>query len=62
MEERDNILRIFQETKDALERGDATTIRNLSNQTNNTAAITNDPDNIAAAVIVYSLSKINSIV
>ncbi|MEK6840369.1 MAG: hypothetical protein AABX79_00240 [Nanoarchaeota archaeon] len=57
MEERGNVLRIFQETKKAVERGDATTIRNLSNQTNNTAALTNDPDNIAAAVIVYSLSK-----
>mgnify|MGYP001617368272 CR=1 FL=1 len=58
MEERENILRIFQETKKAVERGDATTIRNLSNQTNNTAALTNAPDNIAAAVIVYSCSKI----
>ncbi len=58
MEERENILRIFRETKRSVEKGDATTIRNLSNQTNNTAALTNDPDNIAAAVIVYSLSKI----
>ena len=58
MQERENILLIFQETKEALKRGDSATIKNLSNQTNNTAAITNDPDNIAAAVIVYSLSKI----
>ena len=58
MQERGNVLRIFQETKEAVERRDATTIRNLSNQTNNTAALTNDPDNIAAAVIIYSLSKI----
>ena len=58
MQERENILLIFQETKEALEREDSATIKNLSNQTNNTAALTNDPDNIAAAVIVYSLSKI----
>jgi len=58
MQERGNILRIFQETKAAVERGDSAKIKNLSNQTNNTAALTNDPDNIAVAVIVYSLSKV----
>ncbi len=58
MQERDNILRIFQETKKAIERGDSTAIKILSNQTNNTASLTQDPDNIATAVIVYSLSKI----
>jgi len=58
MHERENILRIFEETKKAVELGDAAKIKNLSNQTTNTAALTHDPDNIAAAVIVYSLSKI----
>ncbi|MEM4325715.1 MAG: hypothetical protein QXU40_00215 [Candidatus Pacearchaeota archaeon] len=58
MYERENLLRIFKETKKALERGDATKIRNLSNQTTNSASLTQDPDNIASAVIVYSLSKI----
>ena len=58
MQERENILRIFKEAKEAVEIGDSAKIKNLSNQTNNTAALTNDPDNIAAAVIVYSLSKI----
>ena len=58
MQERENILRIFQETKEAVSQGDFSRIKNLSNQTNNTAALTNDPDNIAVAVIVYSLSKI----
>ena len=47
MQERENILRIFQETKAAVERGDSAKIKNLSNQTNNTAALTNDADNIA---------------
>ncbi|MGA2130095.1 MAG: hypothetical protein ABSG05_00565 [Candidatus Pacearchaeota archaeon] len=58
MQERDNILRIFQETKVAVERDDSAAIHSLSNQTNNTAALTNDPDNIAAAVVVYALSNI----
>lgn len=58
MKEIENILRIFQETKKAVEEGDSAKIKNLSDQTNNTASLTNDPDNIAVAVIVYSLSKI----
>ena len=58
MKEVDNILRIFQETKEAVSKGDYIKIKNLSDQTNNTASLTNDPDNIAVAVIVYSLSKI----
>ena len=58
MYERENILRIFKETKEAMSRNDAAKIKNLSNQTTNSASLTHDPDNIAAAVIVYSLSKI----
>ncbi len=58
MQESDNILRILKGTRDALERNDSFNIRGLSNQTINTASLTQDPDNIAVAVIVYSLSKI----
>jgi hypothetical protein len=58
MQERENVLRIFEETKEAIARGDPTKIKHLSNQTTNTASLTHDPDNIAAAVVVYSLSKI----
>ena len=58
MQERENVLRIFVETKEAVARGDSAKIRNLSNQTTNTASLTHDPDNIAAAVVVYALSKI----
>ena len=58
MKEEENVLRIFQETKEAILKGDFAKIKNLSNQTINTASLTNDPDNIAVAVIVYSLSKI----
>ena len=58
MQEKENILKILQQTKEAIDKGDSAKIRNLSNQTINTASLTQDPDNIAVAVIVYSLSKI----
>ena len=58
MYERENILRIFRETKEAVLKGNVAEIRSLSDQTTNSAALTNDPDNITAAVIIYSLSKI----
>ena len=58
MQERENILRIFKETREATSRGDAAKIKNLSDQTTNIVSLTHDPDNIAAAVIIYSLSKI----
>jgi len=58
MKERDNVLRIFKEVREALKKNDSTKIKALSNQTINTASLTQDADNIAVAVIVYSLSKI----
>jgi len=58
MQEKENILKIFEGTKTAIQKGDAATIKNLSNQTTNTIALTHDPDNIAVAVIVYSISKL----
>ncbi len=58
MKERDNVLRILKETKEAIKQGNTAKIKNLSNQTTNTASLTQDPDNIAVAVIVYSIGKI----
>ena len=58
MQERDNVLRILKKTKEAMGKGDSVTIKSLSNQTINTSSLTQDPDNIALAVIVYSLGKI----
>jgi hypothetical protein len=58
MQEKENILRIFEETKEAIKEEDVVKIKELSNQTVHTASISQDPDNIAVAVIVYSLSKI----
>lgn len=58
MQEKENILRIFEETKEAIQKNDSAKIKALSNQTINTASLTHDPDNIAVAIVVYSLSKI----
>ncbi len=58
MHEKENILNILKETKIALEKEDATTMKHLSDQTIHTASIYQDPDNIVIAVLVYSLSKI----
>jgi len=58
MQEKENILKILEGTKASIEKDDAVTIKTLSNQTTNTVALTHDPDNIAVAVIVYSISKL----
>lgn len=58
MHERENVLRIFKEARRAVSERDSGKIKSLSNQTTNVASLTHDPDNIAAAVVIYSLSKI----
>ena len=58
MKEEDNVLRILKETRVAIEKNDSFNLKNLSNRTVNTSSLTQDSDNIAVAVIVYSLSKI----
>ncbi|MEN7982052.1 MAG: hypothetical protein ABFQ65_01235 [Nanoarchaeota archaeon] len=58
MENGDNILRILEETKLALENKDVVKLKELSNQTIHTASVKQDSINIAIAVVVYSLSKI----
>ena len=60
MQESQNILRIFKEAKDAIEKNDFIKLKELSNQTINTASRTQDSDNITTAVIIYSLGKIMS--
>jgi len=58
MQEKQNILRILEGTKEAIKTKDTVKLKDLSNQTNNTVSRTQDPDNILVAVLVYSLSKI----
>ena len=54
----DNISRILEGTKKALQNNDASKLKEMSNQTIHTASTAQDSDNVAVAVIVYSLSKI----
>ncbi len=58
VQEKENILRIFEETKEAIRKEDSFKLNELSNQTINTASRTQDPDNIATAVVIYSIGKI----
>lgn len=58
MQERENLLRIFREVKGAVSAGDSAKIKSLSDQTTNTASLTQDSDNITVAVVIYSLSKL----
>ncbi|MFW6233386.1 MAG: hypothetical protein ACOC3Z_01855 [Nanoarchaeota archaeon] len=58
MQEINNLIRIFRETKVAFENYDSDEINRLSNQTNNTISKTQDQDNITTAVVVYALGKI----
>ncbi|MEK6827649.1 MAG: hypothetical protein AABX99_04155 [Nanoarchaeota archaeon] len=58
MQEKENVMRILQEAKDAIKNNDSFKLKDLSDQTIHTASITQDPDNIAVAVAIYSLSKI----
>ena len=58
MKEADNIIRILGETRKAIETENYSKIKNLSNQTINVASLTQDPDNINVAVVVYSLDKV----
>ena len=58
MKECDNIIQILKETEIAIQNENFTPIKKLSDQTLHCASATGDPDNIAIAVIIYSLGKI----
>jgi len=58
MKEKDNILKILREAKQFIEEDKANELKSLSGQTINTAAVSQDADNIVIAVLVYSLGKV----
>ncbi|MEK6757884.1 MAG: hypothetical protein AABX88_02035 [Nanoarchaeota archaeon] len=58
MQEKEHVLKILRETIISLKKEDSLKLKDLSNQTIHTATSTQDPDSIALAVVVYSLSKI----
>ncbi len=58
MQEKENIIAILENAKNAMERRDAFLMRKLSDRTIHSSSIYGDPDNVGVAVIVYALSKI----
>jgi len=58
IKERENLLWILRETKNAVKKKDIVKIKELSNHTLHTASIHQDSESIAVAIITYALSKI----
>ena len=58
MKEKENILDILVKSKKAVKEENVVLLKELSNKTIHSASIYGDLDNIAIAVIVYSLSKL----
>ena len=58
MKEVENILRILRKTRQFIEEDNAYELKGLSNQTVHSATISQDPDNIVVAVLVYSIGKV----
>lgn len=58
MEEKEHILEVLKKVKTAFKNEDYIEIKNLSNQVIHNASINQDPDCIAVAIVIYSLSKL----
>ena len=58
MEEKRHILKVLEQVKTALEGKNYVKIKNLSNTVVHHSSVHQDPDVIAVAVIIYSLSKL----
>ncbi len=58
MQEKENIIRILKETLIAVRKGNSLKLKSLSEQTNHSATIYQDPDNVIIAVFVYAIGKL----
>jgi len=58
MKEPKHVLKVLQDTEEAVKKQDTIKLKELSNKTIHSASIYQDPDSILVAVIIYSLSKI----
>ncbi|MCS7134473.1 MAG: hypothetical protein NZ889_01280 [Candidatus Pacearchaeota archaeon] len=58
MIEKDNILFVLKNAKEAIEKKDPVLLREMSNRTIHSASIYKDPDAVMVAVTTYALSKI----
>ena len=53
-----HVVKVLEQAKAAIKKGDSAKIKDLSNQTIHSASIYQDADNIALAVVLYALSKL----
>lgn len=58
MKEKENILDIIIKSRKAIKEKDVFTLKKLSDRTVHVSSIYQDPDNIAVAVVIYSLAKL----
>jgi len=58
IEEKEHVLQVLKEVKEAFRKNDVIKLRELSNQTIHSASIKQDDTSIAFAVVTYSMSKI----
>lgn len=58
IEEKEHILQVLKEVKEACRKNDIIKLRELSNQTIHSASVKQDDISIAVAVVIYSISKI----
>lgn len=58
MQEVDNVIRILKGVLSSIRKGDVSRIKHLSNETIHSATISQDPDNLIVAVLVYSVGKV----
>jgi hypothetical protein len=58
MQEKEHVVNILEQANQAIKKQDVVKLKELSNKTIHSASIYQDPDNIAIALILYSLSKI----
>ena len=58
MKEVENVSRILRSAKSFVEEDKANELKGLSNQTIHSATISQDPDNVIVAVLIYSLGKV----
>src|SRR3989344_1214890 len=56
--EKEHVIRVLEETKEALRNDDVLKLKDLSNQTIHSASTEQDTDSITIAIVIYSLSKI----
>jgi hypothetical protein len=56
--EKEHVLSVLKETKEAVREENIVKLKSLSNKTLHSASIEQDPDSVTIAVILYSLSKI----